>query len=64
MGIRQSVVSGLDGVKDVVVVIDPVVRGRMSRRKVTPSLLSRLGALSLRLVKAVARGVTAASPCW
>ena len=35
----------LDGVTDVAVVVDPVVRGGTSRRKVAPSLLPRLVAL-------------------
>ena len=59
-----SVASGLDGVTNVAVVVDPVVRGGTPRRKVMPSLLLRLGAPGLWLVRAIVGGVTAAFSCW
>ena len=64
MGLRLSVALGLDGVTDITVVVDPVARGGTPRRKIAPSLLTRLGALGTWLVRAIAGGVTAASPCW
>ena len=45
-GLRLRVAPGFDGVMDVAVVVDPVAHGGTPRRKVTPSLLPRLGALS------------------
>ena len=63
MILHQSVAPGLDGVADVAVIADPVVRGGTPRRKVAPSLLPGLGTLSLRPVGAVVGGVATASPC-
>jgi hypothetical protein len=60
VGLHLSVASGLDGVTDVAVVADPMARGG-PRRKVVPSLLSRLGALGSWPIKTVGRDVDAAS---
>jgi hypothetical protein len=61
VGLHLSVASGLDGVTDVAVVADPMAHGGTPRRKVVPSLLSRLGALGPWPIKTVARDVDAAS---
>jgi hypothetical protein len=53
--------SSLDGFMDIVVVADQVVRQGTLRRKVMPSLLSRLGALGLWLVRAIIGGVATTS---
>jgi hypothetical protein len=58
-GLHLSMASSLDGVTDVMVIIDLVACGGTLRRKVMPSLLPRLGASSLWPVEVVARGVTA-----
>jgi hypothetical protein len=53
--------SSLNGVTDVAVITDPVAcEGGTLRRKVMSSLLPRLGTLG-QLIRAVARGVAAAS---
>ena len=54
-------VPGFNGVMDVMVVANPMAREGILTRKVVPSLLLGLGALSPWLVRAVARGVIAAS---
>jgi hypothetical protein len=56
------VAPSLDGVADVAVVAIPMACGVTPRRKVTPLLLSRLGAPSLRPVRAVVGGVATTSP--
>jgi hypothetical protein len=60
IGPRLSVASSLDGVMDVAVVVDPMAREGTPWRKVTSSLLSRLGALGLWPIRAFIGGVTAA----
>ena len=62
MGLCLSMVPSLDGIMEIVVVADLVLCGGTLRRKVTPLLLPRLGALGPWLVEAIARGV-AAAPC-
>jgi hypothetical protein len=62
MGLHLSMVPSFDGVTNIVIVTDPMMRGGTPRRKVTPSLLLRLGAPGSWPVRAVAKGVTAAPP--
>jgi hypothetical protein len=57
------VASSLDGVADVTVVADLVVHEGTPRRKIAPSLQSRLGTLGPRLFRAVTGGVTVAPRC-
>jgi hypothetical protein len=64
MRLRLSVAPGFDGVMDVAGVANPVAHGETLRRKVTPSLLLRLGAPDPWPVEAVAGGVTAAPPTY
>ena len=64
VGLRLSMSSSLNGVKDIVGVTDPMVSRRTPRRKVVPSLLPRLGALGSWAVRAIAGGVATASSHW
>jgi hypothetical protein len=60
-GLRLSMASSLDGVTDVMVIVDLVACGGTSRRKVVPSLLPRLGTPGPRPAGAVIGGIAAAS---
>ena len=63
MGLCLSMASILDGVMEITVVADPVVRMRTSRRKVMLLLLPRLGTLGPWPVRAIDGGVSAAFSC-
>jgi hypothetical protein len=60
MGLHLSMVSGFNGVMNVVIITDMVARRGTPRRKVTTLLLPRLGASGLRPVKAIAGGAATA----
>ena len=63
-GLHVTMVPGLDGVMDVMVIANLVVHGRAPRGRIAPSLLSRLGAPGPWMAEATARGVTTASAHW
>jgi hypothetical protein len=55
---------GFNGVADIVVIADLVARGEMLRRKVTHTLLPRLGALGPWPVRAIIGGVATIPPAY
>jgi hypothetical protein len=59
MGLHLSMVPGLNGVMDIVVITDLMACGGTTRRKVALLLLPRLGTPGPRSVKDVAEGVVA-----
>ena len=63
-GLRLSVAPGLDGIADVAVVADMVVRGGTPRGKLAPSLLTGLGTPGPWTAGATTRGVAAAFAHW